>query len=100
MFYDDIEASAKAIKAKTDAEPVLGIILGSGLGAVVDAMEDKEYISYEDIPGFPVSDIEGHEDRMVFGTIGGTKTVALQGRFHFYEGLPMKTVTYTFNRTF
>ena len=94
MFYDDIKYSAETVLGRVKTRPVLGIILGSGLGSVVDAMEDKEIVPYEEIPGFPHSDLKGHEDRMVFGRIGGTPLVALQGRFHFYEGFEMKQVAY------
>ena len=93
MFYDDIKASAEVVRDKVNRKPVLGIILGSGLGSVVDAMENKEIVPYADIPGFPKSDLKGHDDKMIFGNIGDTGLVALQGRFHFYEGFEMESPT-------
>lgn len=94
MFYDDVMTAVDFIKTKTGQNPELGVVLGSGLGALVDFMEDREYIPYSEIPGFPLSEIKGHEDRLVFGTIGKTSVVAMQGRFHFYEGFSMKQVTF------
>jgi purine-nucleoside phosphorylase len=72
----------------------VGIILGTGLGGLVDEIEIVDSISYTDIPHFPVSTVEGHKGRLIFGTIGGVPVVAMQGRFHFYEGYSMEMVTY------
>lgn len=94
MFYDDVMQSVAYIRQQTKAEPVLGIVLGSGLGSLVDAMEERESIPYKDIPFFPQSNLAGHADQLVFGRIAGTKVVAMQGRFHYYEGFTMKQVTY------
>lgn len=94
MFYDDVKASADYIKSKTTKEPVLGIILGSGLGSLVDSIEDKEIIAYEEIPGFPKSNVAGHAGNLVIGKMGKKTVIALQGRVHYYEGLGMKEVTY------
>lgn len=93
-FYDKVKASVDFITSKTTKKPEIGIILGSGLGSLVDAMEDKDSISYTDIPNFPQSHVEGHEGNLVFGTLGGHSVVAMQGRFHYYEGYSMKEVTY------
>lgn len=92
--YEQICASADYIKEHTSHRPGTGIILGSGLGDIVDAMEDKEVIPYADIPGFPCSKVAGHKGNLVFGRINGTTVVAMQGRVHFYEGMGMKKVVY------
>ncbi len=67
-------------------EPAGGIILGTGLGGLVGSIDVKAAISYADIPGFPVSTVEGHSGRLIFGLLGGRRVVAMQGRFHYYEG--------------
>lgn len=92
--YEKICASADYIKEHTSHRPGTGIILGSGLGDIVDAMEEKEVIPYADIPGFPCSKVAGHKGNLVFGRINGTTVVAMQGRVHFYEGMGMKKVVY------
>lgn len=74
--------------------PAIGIILGSGLGSLVDMMEDKTVIPYMDIPGFPRSHVAGHAGNLVIGRIGKKVIAAMQGRFHYYEGFEMKEVTY------
>ncbi len=66
--------------------PEVGIILGTGLGGLVEHIEITAAIEYKDIPGFPVSTVSGHKGRLIFGTLGGKRVVAMQGRFHFYEG--------------
>lgn len=77
-----------------DYQPEVGIILGSGLGALADKIEKDKEINYEDIPNFPVSTVEGHQGKLILGTLGCKKVVAMQGRFHYYEGYPMEKVTY------
>ena len=67
-------------------EPEVGIILGTGLGGLVGSMDIKVSIDYHDIPDFPVSTVEGHSGRLIFGMLGGRRVVAMQGRFHYYEG--------------
>jgi len=74
--------------------PELGIILGSGLGAFADLVEDKVTISYKDIPHFPISTVEGHAGQLVFGKVEGQSLVVMQGRFHYYEGYTMQEVTF------
>jgi inosine/guanosine/xanthosine phosphorylase family protein len=71
------------------AAPRLGLVLGSGLGALADAIEDATAIAYKDLPGFPVGSVAGHAGRLVLGTLAGTPVVALQGRAHLYEGIPV-----------
>ena len=74
--------------------PRTAIILGTGLGTLVDYIEDKQYIPYSEIPNFPVSTVEGHSGNLIFGTLGGKRVMAMQGRFHYYEGYDMKQVTF------
>lgn len=77
-----------------DPMPRTAIILGTGLGALVDHIENKQYIPYSEIPNFPVSTVEGHSGNLIFGTLGGKPVMGMQGRFHFYEGYDMKQVTF------
>lgn len=86
--------SVAFIKSKTTVEPTIGIILGTGLGGLVKEIEIINEIPYSEIPHFPVSTVESHSGKLIFGTLGGKKVVAMQGRFHFYEGYDMKQVTY------
>ncbi|NLA23381.1 MAG: purine-nucleoside phosphorylase [Bacteroidales bacterium] len=74
------------IEANTSAKPEIGIILGTGLGGLVDEIDIVDIIDYENIPGFPVSTVEGHSGQMIFGKLSGRNVVAMRGRFHFYEG--------------
>lgn len=89
-----IKESAKYILEKTKFQPEIGLILGSGLGAIADQIEDAEFYPYNEIPNFPVSTVEGHAGRLVVGTLEGKKVVAMQGRFHYYEGYHMQEVTF------
>ena len=75
------------------AKPAVGIVLGSGLGRLAERIEDPVTISYSQIPGFPVSTAIGHEGNFIFGTLAGRQVIAMQGRFHYYEGYPMELVT-------
>ncbi|MHB8075072.1 purine-nucleoside phosphorylase [Desulfosporosinus fructosivorans] len=74
--------------------PELGVILGSGLGAFADLVEEQVVIPYKDIPHFPISTVEGHAGQLVFGKVQGRKVVVMQGRFHYYEGYTMQEVTF------
>ena len=82
------------IRDKVKETPEIGIILGTGLGGLVDHIEDKYAIEYEEIPNFPISTVEGHSGRMIFGKLGGKRVMAMQGRFHYYEGYNMQQVTF------
>ncbi|MCB2194263.1 MAG: purine-nucleoside phosphorylase [Bacteroidetes bacterium] len=82
------------IRSKFDFTPEVGIILGTGLGGLVKEIEIEHTLDYEEIPNFPVSTVEGHHGRLIFGELGGKKIVAMQGRFHFYEGYSMQEVTF------
>lgn len=74
--------------------PETAVILGSGLGKLVDELTGTYEIDYKDIPNFPVSTVEGHSGRLIFGRLGGKEIMAMQGRFHYYEGYSMKEVTF------
>lgn len=80
--------------SKGIVDPEIGLILGSGLGDLADDIEDAIRIPYEEIPNFPVSTVKGHAGQLVYGTLSGRKVIALQGRFHYYEGYDLQTVTY------
>ena len=94
MFYDQVKESADYIRSKVNAKADFAVILGSGLGKIVDIMENKEIVPYKEIPNFPQSSVAGHAGNLVFGNIGNTRIMALQGRFHYYEGFSMKEVAY------
>lgn len=93
-FYDRVKESVEYIRSKVNASADVAVILGSGLGKIVDIMENREIVAYKDIPDFPQSSVAGHAGNLVFGTIGGTRIMALQGRFHYYEGFTLKEVAY------
>lgn len=93
-YINDIKSSVNYLKQRIDRIPQIAIILGSGLGDLVNDIEDKEILGYNEIPGFPVSTVKGHKGNLVFGKLKGKDIVAMQGRFHFYEGYPMSKVTY------
>ena len=81
-----------AIREKTDFVPKVAIVLGSGLGALADEISIRAVVDYNDIPDFPISTVEGHKGRFVFGYIGNTPVVIMQGRIHYYEGYDMEKV--------
>ncbi len=82
------------IRDRVKEIPEVGIILGTGLGGLVEHIENKQAIDYEDIPNFPLSTVEGHSGKLIFGTLGGKRVMAMQGRFHYYEGYTMQQVTF------
>lgn len=86
--------SVNYIQSKTNVQPTIGIILGTGLGGLVKEINIIDEIEYKDIPNFPVSTVESHSGKLIFGELGGKKVVAMQGRFHYYEGYDMKEVTF------
>lgn len=92
--YEHARKAAAYIKEQGVNEVEVGLILGSGLGELADEITDRVVIQYTDIPSFPISTVEGHEGQLVYGTLGGKKVLALQGRFHYYEGYSMNTVTF------
>ena len=94
-MYEKIITTIDYINMKTrEFRPEIGIVLGSGLGGLVDGITVQHAIPYKDIPNFPVSTVKGHNGELLFGTIAGRRVVAMQGRFHFYEGYPMSEVTF------
>ncbi len=93
-MLDQIKETARYIKDKTAFTPSVGIILGTGLGGLVKEIKTEHSLSYDAIPNFPVSTVEGHSGKLIFGTLGGKKVVAMQGRFHFYEGYGMEKVVF------
>lgn len=89
-----IQETVEFLKTRTQIKPEIGIILGSGLGAVVDMLEDSVHIPYGEIPHFPVSSVKGHGGQLAFGTYAGKSVVVQEGRVHFYEGLGADKVLY------
>jgi purine-nucleoside phosphorylase len=92
--YDRIQQAAAAIRGRTLVAPDIAIILGTGLGGLVKDIQAEAVIPYEEIPGFPLSTVESHAGRLLLGTLGGRKVVAMQGRFHRYEGYALQDVTF------
>ena len=93
-YIETIRTAAGYVKQCIgERKPLIGIVLGSGLGNLGDSIEDSIVIPYKDIPGFPVSTAMGHKGNLVVGTLGGKCVLAMQGRFHHYEGYPMQIVT-------
>ena len=93
-MWEKVQETVSYIKSQTQFSPEYGVILGSGLGGFTDDIDIEYTLPYSDIPNFPVSTVQGHKGALVFGTIGDKKVMAMQGRFHFYEGYDMKEVTF------
>ena len=93
-MLERIQETADFLKSKMHTHPETAIILGTGLGSLVNEITDKYEIGYETIPNFPVSTVEGHSGKLIFGKLGNKDIMAMQGRFHFYEGYSMKEVTF------
>ena len=93
-MLQNTKESANFITEKTNFNPEIGIILGTGLGGLVSEIEIEHSLPYNEIPNFPLSTVEGHSGRLILGILGGKKVVAMQGRFHFYEGYCMEKVTF------
>ncbi|WP_291132020.1 purine-nucleoside phosphorylase [Flavobacterium sp. UBA7682] len=93
-MWELVQETVNYIKDKTNFTPEYGVILGSGLGSFTDDIKVEFTLPYNEIPNFPVSTVEGHKGALVFGTIGDKKVVAMQGRFHYYEGYSMQEVTF------
>ena len=93
-MLEKIQETAAFLKEKMHTHPETAIILGTGLGSLVNEITDKYEISYTDIPNFPVSTVEGHSGKLIFGKLGNKDIMAMQGRFHYYEGYPMTEVTF------
>jgi purine-nucleoside phosphorylase len=89
-----IDETLRFIRTKTNTTPTVGIILGTGLGALAQEIQKEVEIDYGEIPHFPISTVESHHGKLLFGTLAGKKVVAMQGRFHYYEGYTMKQITF------
>lgn len=89
-----IEQTAGYLRGRTGVQPALGIILGTGLGGLVKEIAAAEAIPYDQIPNFPVSTVESHAGRLIFGTLSGKAVMVMQGRFHYYEGYSMQQITF------
>ncbi|CAG9622366.1 purine-nucleoside phosphorylase [Sutcliffiella rhizosphaerae] len=94
MNLEAIKKSADYIKEKLSNTPQIGLILGSGLGVLAEEIQNPTVIPYQEIPEFPVSTVEGHAGQLVIGELEGKTVIAMQGRFHFYEGYAMDKVTF------
>ena len=93
-MYEKIQETASWLKSRMTTSPKTAIVLGTGLGQLASEISDKTEFPYSDIPNFPVSTVEGHSGKLIFGKLGGVDILAMQGRFHFYEGYSMKEVTF------
>lgn len=93
-MLEQIKETATFIQSKISFKPDIGIILGTGLGGLVEQINIKHTLSYEDIPNFRLSTVEGHSGKLIFGELSGKNVVVMQGRFHFYEGYTLQEVTF------
>jgi purine-nucleoside phosphorylase len=89
---EQVEAAATAVRSQTKYQPTIGLVLGSGLSSLADAIEEADIIPYEQIPHWPVSTVPGHSGRLVIGKLEGQTVLVQQGRAHFYEGHPMSHI--------
>ena len=94
QLYDKIQETIQFIRTQTDFHPKFGIVLGTGLGNLVEDIEVVHTIVYGDLPHFPVSTVQSHAGKLIFGYLSGQAVVAMAGRFHYYEGYSMKQVTF------
>src|SRR5688572_19343099 len=93
-LFDRVEAAANAVRDRVSLRPDVGIILGTGLGGLADEIKAASSIPYQEIPGFPLSTVESHAGRLLVGHLGKRPVVAMQGRFHRYEGYDLAEVTF------
>lgn len=93
-MYEKIQETAQWLTQRMTTSPRTAIILGTGLGQLATEITDTYEFNYKDIPNFPVSTVEGHSGKLIFGKLGGVDIMAMQGRFHYYEGYSMKEVTF------
>lgn len=91
---DEVVRAVEAVRARSALVPEVAVILGTGLGGLATAMDVECTVAYSDIPGFPLSTVESHAGRLLLGTLGGRRVVAMQGRFHAYEGYTLQQVTF------
>src|SRR5437588_3691512 len=92
-LYEQVQEAAGAIRAKWSGKPRVGIILGTGLGGLAQEIENEAALAYEEVPHFPRVTVKSHAGRLVCGKLAGTAVVAMEGRFHFYEGYSLKQIT-------
>lgn len=93
-MYEKIQETADFIKGKTRLNPKVAIVLGTGLGNLAEKIEVESSLKYQDIPNFPVSTVSGHKGQLIFGHLNGKEVLAMQGRFHYYEGYSMQEVIF------
>ena len=93
-MWNKVQETVKFLKEKGISRPDFGIVLGTGLGNLVEVIDVEIRIPYEEIPHFPVSTVKGHQGELIFGELGGKKVLAMRGRFHYYEGYAMKQVVF------
>ncbi|MBP5290584.1 MAG: purine-nucleoside phosphorylase, partial [Paludibacteraceae bacterium] len=93
-MLEKVKATAEYLRGRMKTQPKVGIVLGTGLGNLATQITERMEIPYQEIPNFPVSTVEGHSGKLIIGKLGGVDVLAMQGRFHFYEGYEMKWVTY------
>ncbi len=93
-LLNKINSASDFIKSKVDKSPKIGLILGSGLGILAEEITNKSIIKYSDIPYFPASTVKGHAGQLVIGELEGKNVIAMQGRFHYYEGYSLEEVTF------
>ncbi len=98
-LYERVEHAAREIRARWNQDPRVALVLGSGLGAFADDLQDSVAVSYQDVPGFARSTVEGHQGRLVMGMIESVPVIVMQGRFHSYEGYSLSEVVFPI-RTF
>jgi purine-nucleoside phosphorylase len=93
-YYEKVSESASFIRGKYKGKPKIAIILGSGLGSLVDEIKDRVEIDYRDIPHFPTTTVEGHAGKLVYGKLGDKYVLAMKGRFHYYEGHEISNIVF------
>lgn len=93
-LFDRVQSAAGVVRGRTRLQPEVGIILGTGLGGLADEISVDTALPYQELPGFPLSTVESHAGRLLLGRLGKTPVVAMQGRFHRYEGYPLGEVTF------
>src|SRR5690242_7651223 len=92
--YQKLQEASSFLKKYTDKKPSIGVVLGSGLGNFTRELQVDKEIAYNSIPHFPVSTVEGHDGKLIFGSIAGKAIIAMAGRFHFYEGYSAEEVVF------
>ena len=93
-YLEKIKETSSFIRDAVGEIPEIAVILGTGLGDLVNHIEIRKELDYHTIPNFPISTVEGHSGKLIFGMLGGKYIMAMQGRFHYYEGYDMKEVTF------